>query len=1221
MNNGSLVFNHGDSVTFNQSINGSGGLTQTGSGMLTLTRLNPYTGPTTIDGGTLQIAGGGGLSATSYEYVGVSGTGAVTQSGGINNISSSLVLGSHLGSSGSYNLGGYGQLSAASEFVGCNLGATGFFQQTGGVNAASFISIGNNGRYVLSGGTLDVAANGGFANSGAVDFTNSTATLAAGGSCIVDLSQANLTNVAAMSVTIGANSLLVIPAGFDPSTEFAHYSSLGLTHTFGTTLTVPAGQGFGGSGSISDPVNCQGTITGGTINLNGGLTLSGSGTIQLGSGNLTTNDLLSSISGGTLSVANHYVGNGGTGVFTQSGGVNTIGNNLYLGNNAGDSGTYSLGGSGQLSAASEYVGNSGTGVFTQSGGINSIPFSGALVIGAGTGGSGSYNLGGSGQLYAFNEGVGNSGTGVFTQSGGTNTSGFLDLGAGASGNGTYTLGGNGQLSPDYAYVGDSGLGTFTQSGGTNAVFKQLFLGLQAGSSGSYNLSGNGLLSAPVEFVGWSGTATFTQSGGTNLIGAGGLSLGCNVGGSGTYNLSGSGQLSASQELVGAAGPATFTQTGGANTVSLLSIGSSGAYLLAGGVLQVGSLLNQGTFAGGSTPAALSASGIVDLSSAQNLGNLSVTMGTNSLLIVPSGFDPSTGFASYQALGLTHTAGTTLVVPAGQEFDGSGSIADPVNCQGTILAASGGTINLNGGLMLSGSGAINLGSGNLTVNDSGSGISGGSLAVASHYVGIGGTGIFTQSGGTNNISRNLYLGYNAGDSGTYILGGNAQLSASNEYVGYSGMGTFTQSGGINNFGYGNGANQFLCLGYNAGSNGTYQLSGSGILTTYVSANETVGFSGTGTFTQSGGYNSSNFFSLGYNSGGNGTYNLSGSGQLQANYETLGNLGTATFTQSGGTNNIHYNFYLGGDAGSSGAYNFSSGLLAVFYGGIEYVGYSGSATFTQSGGVNSPYSLQVGSGTGGCGVYSLTGSGQIVANSEGVGGAGTGTFSQSGGTNSVHGSFGVGSGTGGSGAYFLSGSGLLAAEPESVGGAGSGTFTQSGGTNTSYNSSGLYLYLGYNPGDSGTYNLSGSGLLSASTEYLGYAGKGFFTQSGGTNTINSFLYLGYNAGGSGTYNLSGSGRLSVAISVAVGDYGSVLYAIGRNQYYRSSTTLGQQREAASTTSVGAPRCRHPTRHGGSAYGNIHAVRRDQQTLIISLSRLQCWRQRHVLPQRQRQIGRKQ
>ena len=93
---------------------------------------------------------------------------------------------------------------------------------------------------------------------------------------------------------MGTNSLLIVPAGFNPSTGFASLQHLGLTHTLGTTLTVPAGQGFGGSGSINDPVNCQGTITatsGGAINLSGGLTLSGTGTVNLGSGNLTTNDL------------------------------------------------------------------------------------------------------------------------------------------------------------------------------------------------------------------------------------------------------------------------------------------------------------------------------------------------------------------------------------------------------------------------------------------------------------------------------------------------------------------------------------------------------------------------------------------------------------------------------------------------------------------------------------------------------------------------------------------------------------------------------------------------------------------------------------------------------------------------------------------------------------------------------------------------------------------
>ena len=50
----------------------------------------------------------------------------------------------------------------------------------------------------------------------------------------------------------------------------------------------------------------------------------------------------------------------------------------------------------------------------------------------------------------------------------------------------------------------------------------------------------------------------------------------------------------------------------------------------------------------------------------------------------------------------------------------------------------------------------------------------------------------------------------------------------------------------------------------------------------------------------------------------------------------------------------------------------------------------------------------------------------------------------------------------------------------------------------------LYLGELIGSSGSYNLSGSGLLTATSEYIGYSGTGSFTQSGGTNTANS-LYL--------------------------------------------------------------------------------------------------------------------
>jgi len=53
--NGSLVFDRSDDVTFNGVISGSGSLKQTGTGTLTLTGASTYTGGTTINNGTLQL--------------------------------------------------------------------------------------------------------------------------------------------------------------------------------------------------------------------------------------------------------------------------------------------------------------------------------------------------------------------------------------------------------------------------------------------------------------------------------------------------------------------------------------------------------------------------------------------------------------------------------------------------------------------------------------------------------------------------------------------------------------------------------------------------------------------------------------------------------------------------------------------------------------------------------------------------------------------------------------------------------------------------------------------------------------------------------------------------------------------------------------------------------------------------------------------------------------
>jgi hypothetical protein len=97
-----------------------------------------------------------------------------------------------------------------------------------------------------------------------------------------------------------------------------------------------------------------------------------------------------------------------------------------------------------------------------------------------------------------------------------------------------------------------------------------------------------------------------------------------------------------------------------------------------------------------------------------------------------------------------------------------------------------------------------------------------------------------------------------------------LSSTTEIIGNSGRAIFVQSGGSNTNSAG------LSLGNNSGSNGSYNLSNSGSLSTTGGTGLVVGFSGTGTFNQSGGSNSlsGNSLNIGNTASGLGTYNLSG-----------------------------------------------------------------------------------------------------------------------------------------------------------------------------------------------------------------------------------------------------------------------------------------------------------------------------------------------------------
>ncbi|MGO9107754.1 MAG: autotransporter-associated beta strand repeat-containing protein, partial [Thermoguttaceae bacterium] len=154
--------------------------------------------------------------------------------------------------------------------------------------------------------------------------------------------------------------------------------------------------------------------------------------------------------------------------------------------------------------------------------------------------------------------------------------------------------------------------------------------------------------------------------------------------------------------------------------------------------------------------------------------------------------------------------------------------------------------------------------------------------------------FTQSGGTHSVSGLLYLGDGSyGGGGGYNLNGGS-LYAFSEIVGYGAWGSLAQSGGVNAT---PGLVNALYLGYNFndGSNGTYNLSGNGLLSEYY---EYIGYGGIGSLTQSGGTNTATWLYLANYAGSSGTYNLNG-GLLTTESLIQGSGAAATFNFSGGT----------------------------------------------------------------------------------------------------------------------------------------------------------------------------------------------------------------------------------------------------------------------------------------------------------------------------------
>jgi hypothetical protein len=222
---------------------------------------------------------------------------------------------------------------------------------------------------------------------------------------------------------------------------------------------------------------------------------------------------------------------------------------------------------------------------------------------------------------------------------------------------------------------------------------------------------------------------------------------------------------------------------------------------------------------------------------------------------------------------------------------------------------------------------------------------------------------------------------------------------------------------------------------------------------------------------------------------------------------------------------------------------------------WVGLSGTGNIAQTGGLHVTNEVNLGSGAGAIGTYSLGGGELTIANptgSEYVGFAGTGVFDQSGGTNRTPSLF-LGAMLGSSGTYRLSGSGRLdVSSYEMIGGRlfddATGLFEQSGGTHTAN-----FLQIGRSTTGGGTYRLSG-GLLTV-TGFESVETNGTFEQTGGTHAVNS-LTIGGLASAPAVYTIS-AGELNakfVGVGGANSPGGSTMNVAGGTTVIKSLAING-------------------------------------------------------------------
>jgi fibronectin-binding autotransporter adhesin len=921
--NANLSFNRSDAITVSNSINGSGGVSQIGTGTTTLTAVDSYMGVTTVSAGTLSISifnGGGtssniGAASNAAANIVLNG-GTLKYTGAVINTDRLFSVGTSGGAldssgSGALNLTNTGSMGFNGQSGARTLTLTGTY--TGGNTLAAVI--GDNGGATA----LTKAGAGAWTLSGSNSYTGVTTinggvlnvtTLANGGSN---------SNIGASS---NAASNLVLNGGT------LQYNNVTTTSTDRLFSVGAAG------GTISLPVA-------GTLNF----TNTGSLGFNGQSGARTVTFAFSdSIFGGIIVMGSGISDNGGATSVVKS---NTLGTVRLTSDNNTYTGTTTINGSLSIGTFGGSTGSIGTGeIIINSGGTLFVTRSGSVNLAQVISGAGGVTSNGNTMLTL-------SGTNTYTgvtriiSNGGIVTVSDLENGGVASSIGASSSASGNLLITTFGtlrYVG-TGASTdrlFSVTGGASAV-------------GTIDASGTGALvftnTGAMGFAASTGTRLLILSG-TNsqnntmnpVIGDNSGATALTKSGAGTWVVAGSNSYTGVTTVSAGVLTVSTLANGGSNSNIGASTNAATNVVLNGGTLQyTGAVVSSDRlFSVGTSGGALDASGTgaVNFTNTGSMGFNSQT-GTRTLTLTGTNTGANTLAAVISdnsgATSLSKTGAGTWVLTGANNYTGSTTISAGVlqiGNGGTSGALGSGSVVNNGSLVINRSDALTIsgtisGSGGFTQAGTGTTtftsftnsytgatlISAGQLTGTTGMANLTGSAFTISSGATLNMNGfNWSIGSLSG-SGTVQGGGTAGSPFLN--TGFDNTST-TFSGTIQDAGA-------VSMGYEKWGTGTQTLTG---LNTYTNATEIRG----------------GVLSVATLANGGSSSNIGASSNAAANLELFG--GTLQYTGAAvSTDRLFMVSTAGGtiDASGLGAVNFTStGVMGTFSTGARTLTLTGTNT---------------------------------------------------------------------------------------------------------------------------------------------------------------------------------------------------------------------------------------------------------------------------------------